>query len=155
MTLPAKAEKLNHPATWDRDPPIRERQSIPTSWIALTISEGKNRHVRRMTAAVGFPTLRLIRQQVGSWTVEGLLPGEFLLLEVDAPEPSKITRPNKRNNRAKPNTSGKKGSTHQTRSTKPKSKMRPSPIPTIRDVNKRNITALLDPFCFIWKTPKN
>jgi 23S rRNA pseudouridine2457 synthase len=76
-TLPAQAERITEPALWPRNPPIRMRKSIPDSWIKLTIHEGKNRQVRRMTAAVGCPTLRLIRWSIGDWTVEGLLPGEW------------------------------------------------------------------------------
>jgi len=77
-TLPAHAEAAEPPGwLWPRDPPIRFRKNIPTSWLKLTIREGRNRQVRRMTAAVGFPTLRLIRWSVGSWTIEGLLPGEW------------------------------------------------------------------------------
>jgi 23S rRNA pseudouridine2457 synthase len=76
-TLPAQASRIDEPESiWPRDPPIRFRQNIPTSWIRLTIREGRNRQVRRMTAAVGFPTLRLVRWAVGPWTVEGLQPGE-------------------------------------------------------------------------------
>ena len=82
MTKPAKAEQLEVPELWDRDPPIRFRKSVPDSWISLTISEGKNRQVRRMTAAVGLPTLRLVRWQVGEWTVEGLAPGAWREIEV-------------------------------------------------------------------------
>ncbi len=78
MTLPAEARAMEEPAgLWPRNPPVRFRQSIPTSWIALTIREGKNRQVRRMTAAVGFPTLRLIRHAIGEWTLDGLAPGEW------------------------------------------------------------------------------
>jgi len=67
---------------WPRDPPIRERRAIPTAWLSLTLAEGRNRQVRRMTAAVGLPTLRLIRWSVGPWTLEGLAPGESRLARV-------------------------------------------------------------------------
>ena len=76
-TRPAEAERIAPPALWPRDPPIRVRPSIPDSWIRLTIREGRNRQVRRMTAAVGFPTLRLVRWQVGAWTLEGLGVGQW------------------------------------------------------------------------------
>ncbi|MEP2736259.1 MAG: pseudouridine synthase [Erythrobacter sp.] len=82
MTKPAKASAIDPPDVWERVPPIRVRKNVPDSWISLTISEGKNRQVRRMTAAVGFPTLRLVRWSVGDWTVEGLAAGEWRELQV-------------------------------------------------------------------------
>ncbi|MFZ5841419.1 MAG: pseudouridine synthase [Pseudomonadota bacterium] len=82
-TRPARAERIAEPALWPRDPPVRFRKAIPTSWLSLTISEGRNRQVRRMTAAVGFPTLRLVRVRIGDWSIDGLAPGEWR--EVPAP----------------------------------------------------------------------
>lgn len=76
-TRPADAERIPEPALWPRDPPVRFRRSIPDSWLKLTIREGKNRQVRRMTAAIGNPTLRLVRWRIGDWTVEGMAPGEW------------------------------------------------------------------------------
>ena len=78
MTRPAKVRALLAPESlWPRDPPIRFRKSVPDSWVELQITEGRNRQVRRMTAAVGHPTLRLIRVQIGEWTLDGLAPGEI------------------------------------------------------------------------------
>jgi len=76
-TLPAEARLLDEPQLWPRNPPVRFRQSIPTTWLELVIKEGRNRQVRRMTAAVGLPTLRLVRIRIGHWTLEGLAPGQW------------------------------------------------------------------------------
>ncbi|WP_258189253.1 pseudouridine synthase [Stutzerimonas stutzeri] len=77
ITLPAEARLLAEPELWPRNPPVRFRKSVPTSWLELVIREGRNRQVRRMTAAVGLPTLRLVRVRIGDWTLEGLQPGEW------------------------------------------------------------------------------
>ncbi len=74
-TRPADVERIDAPAIWPRDPPIRVRAAIPDRWLSLTIREGRNRQVRRMTAAVGFPTLRLIRVSIGDWRLRDLAPG--------------------------------------------------------------------------------
>lgn len=77
LTSRAQAEALPAPELWPRDPPVRFRQHIPTSWLSLTITEGRNRQIRRMTAAVGFPTLRLVRVRVGDWQLADLAPGQW------------------------------------------------------------------------------
>ncbi|GHT91905.1 ribosomal large subunit pseudouridine synthase E [Betaproteobacteria bacterium] len=83
LTRPARAQWMDAPENlWARQPPIRVRQSIPTSWLELGLREGRNRQVRRMTAAVGFPTLRLIRVSIGAYALDGLLPGEFRFVSV-------------------------------------------------------------------------
>lgn len=76
-TRPAEVEQMAEPALWPRQPPVRFRKSIPTSWLAITIREGRNRQVRRMTAAVGLPTLRLVRVRIGDWELGDLQPGEW------------------------------------------------------------------------------
>lgn len=80
-TLPAEARVLDEPKLWPRDPPVRFRKSVPTAWLELVIREGRNRQVRRMTAAVGLPTLRLVRVRIGPWSLDGLQPGEWKEVE--------------------------------------------------------------------------
>lgn len=94
LTLPAKVEQISEPTLWQRDPPVRFRQSIPTTWLSITITEGKNRQVRRMTAHVGYPTLRLVRYRVGNWTIDGIENGSFAL--IDGPPLQKSHQPVKR-----------------------------------------------------------
>tara|TARA_Y100001951_G_scaffold15257_1_gene10407 strand:- start:9226 stop:9876 length:651 start_codon:yes stop_codon:yes gene_type:complete len=90
LTMPATAALMDEPDDlWPRDPPIRYRANIPTSWLSLTISEGRNRQVRRMTAAVGFPTLRLVRAAIGPWSVSELAPGEYRRLTLSREELAK------------------------------------------------------------------
>ncbi|NDD62533.1 MAG: pseudouridine synthase [Acidobacteria bacterium] len=79
LTRPAEVETIEPPSLWDRDPPVRSRRLIPTSWLRMTIREGRNRQVRRMTAAVGMPTLRLVRIRVGEWELGDLRPGQWRL----------------------------------------------------------------------------
>lgn len=80
LTLPAAIEQIAEPALWPRHPPVRYRASIPTRWLSITIREGRNRQVRRMTAAVGLPTLRLVRVRIGDWTLGDLQPGQWQTL---------------------------------------------------------------------------
>jgi 23S rRNA pseudouridine2457 synthase len=90
------AKRIPEPEIWPRQPPIRQRQNIPTSWIELCIDEGRNRQVRRMSAAAGFPTLRLVRWQIGEWTVEGIEPGTFRQLNVHVPATTANGKPQKK-----------------------------------------------------------
>lgn len=84
ITRPAKANTIDAPELWPRHPPIRFRRNQPTTWLRLVISEGRNRQVRRMTAQVGFPTLRLVRYRIDCWSVKGLEVGEYKILEEHA-----------------------------------------------------------------------
>jgi 23S rRNA pseudouridine2457 synthase len=80
ITKPAKVKTISEPKVWARYPPIRIRKNIPNSWIELTITEGRNRQVRRMTAAIGYPTLRLIRISIGDWQIDTLKPGSYKII---------------------------------------------------------------------------
>ncbi|MGJ8670163.1 MAG: pseudouridine synthase [Oceanococcus sp.] len=116
ITAPALASSMDAPNLWERDPPIRERREIPTSWLRLCIKEGRNRQVRRMTAAVGFPTLRLIRAAIGPISLDQLQPGEscgidvqqhFAALLAAKPEPAPRGSQPRRQHPHKPNRQGR------------------------------------------------
>jgi 23S rRNA pseudouridine2457 synthase len=105
-TKAARVRRIDDPGLWPRDPPIRFRKSLPTSWLEIQISEGKNRQIRRMTAHVGYPTLRLIRYAIGSLTLDGLAPGESRVLSgsyadlaPEAAEEKTVVQRDKRNRR--------------------------------------------------------
>lgn len=81
--LPAEAHIIAEPKLWERIPPIRERKNCPTTWLEIVLQEGKNHQVRKMTAAIGYPTLRLVRHRIGDWCLDNLQPGEFKLVDLD------------------------------------------------------------------------
>lgn len=85
LTRPARVSRIANPDLWLREPPIRVRKTVPDCWLQISIHEGRNRQVRRMTAAVGHPTLRLVRTSIGQWNVDGLPPGHFIELEARMP----------------------------------------------------------------------
>ncbi|MDX1732770.1 MAG: pseudouridine synthase [Halioglobus sp.] len=85
VTLPARVRRIGPPDLWPRQPPVRRRQTVPDSWLELAIREGRNRQVRRMTAAVGLPTLRLVRSAVGDWALDELGPGQYRRVSVHLP----------------------------------------------------------------------
>jgi 23S rRNA pseudouridine2457 synthase len=89
MTRLAKAKEIGEPKLWERNPSIRTRKKLTTSWIELRIHEGKNRQIRRMTAYVGFPTLRLIRISIGPWKLNNIMPGEYRHEKVNLPQTKK------------------------------------------------------------------
>src|SRR5690606_5290820 len=92
-TRPAGIERINPPKLWPRTPPVRLRLNIPTSWLAITLSEGRNRQVRRMSAAVGYPTLRLVRVAIGPWRLGDLKPGQMRTETVHMPQNKTPTQP--------------------------------------------------------------
>lgn len=100
-TAPAKVNEIPPPAIWPRDPPVRFRRHIPTSWLEITLTEGRNRQVRRMTAAAGLPTLRLVRQRIGSWSLNTLQPGEWRWATLHLPKTSPRQKPSARKTRTR------------------------------------------------------
>ena len=115
-TLPARCRLLQIPTIWDRNPPIRYRASVPDSWIELSICEGRNRQVRRMTAAVGLPTLRLIRKSIGPYSVDGLEPGQHTYVEPIT------TKTGNDSSKRPPNSFSKRARTRSTRHSEPRQK---------------------------------
>ncbi|PCK10160.1 MAG: pseudouridine synthase [Alteromonadaceae bacterium] len=121
LTKPAVVSPIDEPPLWPRSPPIRERINKPTSWIKITITEGRNRQLRRMTAAVGFPTLRLIRTSIGPWNIENLSLGQHVHMQVNLPNNGGSTSSNSKT-RNKPTNRAARNTQHPRTNRKPTNK---------------------------------
>ena len=108
-TRPARARLLERPDLWARNPPVRFRAAIPTQWLEIEIQEGRNRQIRRMTAAIGFPTLRLVRMRIGEWELGALQPGEYIERDVPSPSPARPSHNRKKRRRPMPASRRKSG----------------------------------------------
>lgn len=140
ITQPAEVRLIPAPKLWERDPPIRSRQTIPTQWIEISISEGKNRQIRRMTAAVGHPTLRLVRVKIGNWTIEGLEPGKYRTETINMPAGSTPVKPRGQQSR----TSNKPGDQHKA-GKKPQSKTAPKKTTATKPAEKKTTIIIQKP----------
>lgn len=149
MTQPAEARLIASPKLWERDPPIRSRQNIPTQWIEIVISEGKNRQIRRMTAAVGHPTLRLVRVKIGNWTLEGIEPGKYKVETINLPANApgaRATRPGNNRPTQNRNTSQRTDNIDQkTTGQKPANKPRPQPTAPKKSAEKKATVIIQKP----------
>ena len=107
---PAQVDAIQPPDLWPRHPPVRTRKTVTDSWLKLTIDEGRNRQVRRMTAAIGYPTLRLVRWQIGDWDLTGLAPGKWRSMAIHAPKApaTRRQRPRHPSRGPRPKTSGRR-----------------------------------------------